>query len=340
LRQKYLGEKGLIGFIAFLSAFVPLSTDLYLPALPGMAKYFGVTSDLANLTLILFFVFFAAGALFWGPLSDKYGRRPILLIGLSIYSLAGFLCAGSGDIYHLILFRILQAVGGSGAFAVATAIIKDVYDAKNRELILALVQSMVLISPMTAPVLGKARHSGEKPGLRDFAHHFFLAERVQHGFHSIIIIYLYKWLRPERASLQLLFCLQCNWNDRGTNAVSADGPALHAQIDHHGMFCRHLGQWIFDCSHRRLQTHDICPGAAACHGHGQLCANSRRKSDAAAAGRGYRLSLSPDELLWHLYGQRRHDHHLASLEQYHPGPGSNEHPHRFDLSCLMAALIQ
>jgi len=154
LRQKYLGEKGLIGLIAFLSAFVPLSTDLYLPALPGMAKYFGVTSDLTNLTLILFFVFFAAGTLLWGPLSDKYGRRPILLIGLSIYSLAGFLCAGSQDIYHLILFRILQAIGGSGAFAVATAMIKDVYDSKNREAILALVQSMVLISPMVAPVLG------------------------------------------------------------------------------------------------------------------------------------------------------------------------------------------
>lgn len=154
MRQKYLGEKGLIGLIAFLSAFVPLSTDLYLPALPGMAKYFGVTSDLANLTLILFFVFFAGGTLFWGPLSDKYGRRPILLIGLSIYSLAGFLCAGSEDIYQLILFRILQAIGGSGAFAVATAMIKDVYDSKNREAILALVQSMVLISPMVAPVLG------------------------------------------------------------------------------------------------------------------------------------------------------------------------------------------
>lgn len=154
MRQKYLGEKGLIGFIAFLSAFVPLSTDLYLPALPGMAKYFGVSSDLTNLTLILFFVFFAAGTLFWGPLSDKYGRRPILLIGLCIYSLAGFLCAGSEDIYHLILFRILQAIGGSGAFAVATAMIKDVYDSKNREAILALVQSMVLISPMAAPVLG------------------------------------------------------------------------------------------------------------------------------------------------------------------------------------------
>ncbi len=154
MRQKYLGKKGLIGLIAFLSAFVPLSTDLYLPALPGMAMFFSVSTDLANLTLILFFVFFAAGTLFWGPLSDKYGRRPVLLIGLSIYSLAGFLCAGSGDIYHLIIFRILQAVGGSGAFAVATAMIKDVYDTKNREAILALVQSMVLISPMVAPVLG------------------------------------------------------------------------------------------------------------------------------------------------------------------------------------------
>ena len=58
------------------------------------------------------------------------------------------------DIYHLIFFRVLQAVGGSGAFAVATAMIKDVYDRKNREVILALVQSMVLISPMVAPVLG------------------------------------------------------------------------------------------------------------------------------------------------------------------------------------------
>jgi DHA1 family bicyclomycin/chloramphenicol resistance-like MFS transporter len=153
-KQKYLGETGLIALITFLSAFVPLSTDLYLPALPGMALYFNVSADLANLTLILFFVFFAAGTLLWGPLSDKYGRRPVLLAGLTIYTAASLGCAGSGDIYHLISFRILQAVGGSGAFAVATAMIKDVYDSKSREPILAMVQSMVLISPVAAPVLG------------------------------------------------------------------------------------------------------------------------------------------------------------------------------------------
>ncbi len=119
-----------------------------------MALYFGVSADLANLTLILFFVFFAAGTLFWGPLSDKWGRRPVLLIGLSLYSAASIACAASWDIHHLIAFRILQAIGGSGAFAVATAMIKDVYDSKSREPILAMVQSMVLISPAAAPVLG------------------------------------------------------------------------------------------------------------------------------------------------------------------------------------------
>lgn len=153
-KQRYLGDRGLIGLIAFLSAFIPLSTDLYLPALPGMAQYFQVSAEEVNLTLILFFVFFAAGMLFWGPWSDKYGRRPVLLIGLSIYSLAGFGCAASQDINQLIFFRVLQALGASSASAVATAMIKDVYESRHREVILAWVSSMVLISPMVAPAIG------------------------------------------------------------------------------------------------------------------------------------------------------------------------------------------
>jgi DHA1 family bicyclomycin/chloramphenicol resistance-like MFS transporter len=153
-RQKYLGDRGLIILIAVLSAFVPLSTDLYLPALPGMGDYFGVSVDLTNLTLLLFFIFFSAGMLFWGPLSDKYGRRPVLLTGLSLYIAASAACAISWDIWYLIFFRILQAIGGSAAAAVATAMVKDVYDGRKRESVLAIVQSMVVISPAVAPVLG------------------------------------------------------------------------------------------------------------------------------------------------------------------------------------------
>ncbi|HNU35808.1 MAG TPA: MFS transporter, partial [Methanomassiliicoccales archaeon] len=80
VEQKYLGGKGLIALLAVLSAFVPLSTDLYLPALPRMGDYFGVSSALTNLTLVLFFMFFSLGMLFWGPISDKYGRRRVLLV--------------------------------------------------------------------------------------------------------------------------------------------------------------------------------------------------------------------------------------------------------------------
>lgn len=152
--QKYLGDRGLIVLIALLSAFVPLSTDLYLPALPGMGDYFGVSAALTNLTLILFFLFFSLGLLFWGPLSDRYGRRPVLLVGLALYIAASAGCAVSWDIWHLIAFRILQAVGGSAASAVAMAMVKDVYDGRKRESVLALVQSMVVISPAVAPVLG------------------------------------------------------------------------------------------------------------------------------------------------------------------------------------------
>jgi len=154
IRQKHLGRKGLVVFLALLSAFVPLSTDLYLPALPGMTEYFGVPEYQTNLTLILFFVFYAAAILVWGPLSDKYGRRPILLVGLTCYTIAGVLCALSPNVFLLMFFRVLQAVGAGAATAVATAIVKDVYRERRRESILALVQSMTVISPAVAPIIG------------------------------------------------------------------------------------------------------------------------------------------------------------------------------------------
>ncbi|MDD3288998.1 MAG: MFS transporter, partial [Alphaproteobacteria bacterium] len=91
--QKFLGKKRLIVFLTLLSAFVPLSTDLYLPALPAMTEQFHASESLTNLTLTLFFIFFSIGTLIWGPLSDKYGRKPILIAGLAGYAIAGVLCA-------------------------------------------------------------------------------------------------------------------------------------------------------------------------------------------------------------------------------------------------------
>jgi MFS transporter, DHA1 family, multidrug resistance protein len=153
-QQKYLGAKGLIVLIALLSAFVPLSTDLYLPALPGMSAQFQVPTDQINLTLTVFFICYSLGTLIWGPLSDRYGRKPVLLAGLTIYVLASALCANAWNVTALIIFRAFQALGGSAAGAVATAVVKDVYSGRKRESVLAIVQSMVLISPAVAPILG------------------------------------------------------------------------------------------------------------------------------------------------------------------------------------------
>lgn len=152
--QKYLGDKWFIVFIAFLGAFVPLSTDLYLPALPSMVESFHTNIALLNLTLIFFFIFYAGGMLVWGPLSDKYGRKPILLSGLIIYTLASILCSNAGTVYQLIVFRILQAIGSGAAVSVSVAMIKDSYDGRKRVSILALVQSMAMLAPVIAPVLG------------------------------------------------------------------------------------------------------------------------------------------------------------------------------------------
>lgn len=154
VQQKYLGAKGLMVLLAILGAFIPLSIDLYLPALPGMAKALNAPITQVNLTLFVFFIFYAFSMLFWGPLSDKYGRKKILRTGLAIYCFASLMCALSDRIALLILFRALQAIGGSGATSVSMAIVKDVYHGRRRETVLAAIQSMVILAPVIAPVLG------------------------------------------------------------------------------------------------------------------------------------------------------------------------------------------
>jgi len=154
VKQEYLGAKGLIVLIALLSAFIPLSTDLYLPALPMMSDYFGMNASRINLTLSAFFIFYALGTLFWGPLSDHYGRKPVLITGLGIYIISSALCALMQSVDGLILCRIFQAIGGSAAGAVATAVVKDVFSGRKRVSVLAIVSSMVTITPAVAPSIG------------------------------------------------------------------------------------------------------------------------------------------------------------------------------------------
>ncbi|MGN1387799.1 MAG: Bcr/CflA family efflux MFS transporter [Bacillus sp. (in: firmicutes)] len=154
MQQKYLKKSGLIALITLLSMIAPLSTDLYMPALPEMAVYFDVSTSLTSFTMTIFFIFMAIGILILGPLSDKYGRRPILIISVIMSLVFSLACAFAPTISLLIVARALQAAGAGGMVAIATALIRDSFEGKQMSLVLAVTQSLGLLAPMLAPILG------------------------------------------------------------------------------------------------------------------------------------------------------------------------------------------
>jgi DHA1 family bicyclomycin/chloramphenicol resistance-like MFS transporter len=140
--------------LALLAAFPPLSTDMYLPALPGMTANWQTTEAVINLTLVGFFVSFSLALLFYGPLSDRYGRKPVLLGGISIYVLACLVCAQAGSPTALIVGRVLQGIGAASASTLSLAMTKDYFVGAEREKALAHMAVIVSLAPMLAPVLG------------------------------------------------------------------------------------------------------------------------------------------------------------------------------------------
>jgi len=140
--------------VTLLAAFPPLSTDMYLPALPYLQDTWQEPMTVINLTLAGFFIGYCLSLLLYGPLSDRYGRRPPLLVGVGIYVVASLLCAGADSAITLIVFRILQGVGSASASVIAMAITKDVYEGSERQRILAYMGVIMSLAPMLAPVIG------------------------------------------------------------------------------------------------------------------------------------------------------------------------------------------
>lgn len=152
--QRRLGPFGLVVLLVITSLVTPLSLDMYTPAVPHMTEYFDASESLVNLTLVGYFLFFAVGLLVFGPASDRYGRKPVLLVGMVLYAVASAACAMSTNIFMLIGLRILQALGAGAASAVSTAVVKDAVVPDRREAMLSVVQVMFVVGPVLAPVVG------------------------------------------------------------------------------------------------------------------------------------------------------------------------------------------
>ncbi|MFC1841181.1 multidrug effflux MFS transporter [Thermodesulfobacteriota bacterium] len=152
--SKQLSNKMIMLLVALIASFPPLSTDLYLPALPTMSEHLNCSVALVTASLYVFFIFVSISSILWGPLSDKYGRKRILLIGVPLYVLSSIFCVLSQNVYQLITARIFQAIGAGAAMAVNLAIVKDVFPGKKRESTIALATVLNGMIPVIAPSIG------------------------------------------------------------------------------------------------------------------------------------------------------------------------------------------
>lgn len=140
--------------LGMLTAFGPFVTDFYLPAMPEMADFFGVSPSIISMSLTMGMLGLAAGQLIIGPLSDKYGRKPLLLISMVIFAVASVFCVVAPDAHVFNTLRFLQGLGGAGGIVLSKSISTDMFSGKDLVKFLALLGAINGIAPVCAPVLG------------------------------------------------------------------------------------------------------------------------------------------------------------------------------------------
>ncbi len=144
----------LIAILAAVTATGPFAMQIFLPALPAIQTSFAVSPATAQLTLSVSMVAIAVGTLVYGPLSDRYGRRPILLLGLVVFVAGSLGCALAPDIHTLIAARVLQATGGAAGMVIARAVARDHYGPSRAAGVIARLTMVMVVAPMVAPAIG------------------------------------------------------------------------------------------------------------------------------------------------------------------------------------------
>ena len=137
-----------------LTAIGPLAIDMYLPALPTIAREFGVDASVVQSSLAAYFIGIAIGQAFYGPLSDRLGRKPILYLGLALFMVSSIGCAQAESVNALIAFRFLQALGGCAPIVIPRAIVRDHFDQAGSVRMLSVLMLVMGLAPILAPLIG------------------------------------------------------------------------------------------------------------------------------------------------------------------------------------------
>lgn len=150
------GTFALTLLLSFLTGLGPLSMDMYLPSLPAIGEALHATTPQVQLTISSYLLGFAAGQIIYGPVSDRYGRRPVILVALLVYGLATVVCAVTQSIGTLTAVRFVQALGGAGSIVLARAVVRDLYTGVRAGRELSLMGSITAFAPIVAPAIGGA----------------------------------------------------------------------------------------------------------------------------------------------------------------------------------------
>ena len=140
--------------LVVVCAVAPTSMNIVMPALPAIQAAFGIATGTAQLLVSLSIICVAVATLGYGPLSDRFGRRPVLLAGLGLFLAGSVICAIAPTIAVLIIGRVVQAVGGAAGLVLTRAIVRDLFDRESTARILAYLNMAMVISPMLAPFVG------------------------------------------------------------------------------------------------------------------------------------------------------------------------------------------
>jgi DHA1 family bicyclomycin/chloramphenicol resistance-like MFS transporter len=143
-----------VGLLAASAALGPLSMQIFLPSLPAIQESFAVSPGTAQMTLSVSMIAIALSTLAYGPLSDRYGRRPVMLVGLLIFVAGTLICILAPTIWVLIAGRIVQAAGGAVGMVLSRAIVRDIYGPAEAAKVIATLTMVMVSAPMVAPAIG------------------------------------------------------------------------------------------------------------------------------------------------------------------------------------------
>ncbi len=152
--NSYKLPKGFVFILAMLTSISPLAIDTYLPSFLQISQTFSTSINNIELTLSIYLFGFAIGQLIGGPLSDKYGRKNFIFVGIGIYILFSLLISISSSIEQMLFFRFMQAIGGGFAVVNTNAIVRDIYHGKKGAKVFSIISMIMMMAPLLAPVIG------------------------------------------------------------------------------------------------------------------------------------------------------------------------------------------